>query len=213
MISKKTLAILSLLIVPIYLPIILILAAIVTLISRWKKDINDILPNFNKLPKIFSNFKEAFPNSKLSKSSILYENKKSFLEEFFEEPEWWFFYFSRSRIVPENIQVTDMRKISNDEIEIYFIIQTTYWKLWDSDPETWEKPHLTCRETFNGIILCKDIEKIYDESEPTGEWARLKISKSICWKYKELTIIGSKTKKSIAKISCNKLYLKKDILS
>jgi len=46
-----------------------------------------VLPNFNKLPEIFSNFKESFPNSSLSKSSILSNNEISFLEEFFEEPE------------------------------------------------------------------------------------------------------------------------------
>lgn len=213
MIFKKVLAILSLFILPIYLPIVIILGALITLITWWKKDINDVLPNFNKLPEIFSNFKESFPNSSLSKSSILSNNEISFLEEFFEEPEWWFFYFSRSRIVPENIQVTDIRKISKDNIEIDFIIKTTYWKIWEPDPETWEKPHLTCRKTVNGIILCKNIEKIYDESESTWQWAHLKITKSTCWKYKELKIIDSKTEKIIHNIICSKLYLKKDILS
>lgn len=196
---RKILSLLALLLLPILFPIVVVIAALIALITWWKKDLEDVLPRVNPIPNIFSNFEDNF------KFSIL-PQKKTFVEKYFKAPKWWFPYMLRSKIC-NDMQITDMKKKKNGEVEIKFFVWGHVGSYWAPD-ETWERPHFTAWKEFLGTVICKEVKEIRQESEPKGQGARLNISKPRFSKYKKLMIVDSKTKKPITVILCKKLYIK-----
>ncbi len=205
---KKILAILWLLIIPIYFPIIFILAVLITFLTWWKRDINDIFPWFNRLPEILSNFKEAFP-----KNAILSSSKEiSYVEKFFDEPEWWFFYMIRAKFNPENIEIIETKKIWKDQINIKFWFMSTLGGLGDPDPETWEIPNVSYRVRFQWTIVCKDIIE-YKNTHNIKDLKDIRLKIKRQKKSPIRTIILSKDYLKDEKIiiTCNKLSIKEKL--
>ncbi len=209
---KKILAILSLFLLLIYVPIVVVLAALITFLTWWKRDINDILPWLNKIPEILSNFKEIFPRNILSTTNIISSKDISYVEKYFDEPEWWFFYMIRAKFNPENIEIMETKKIWKDQINIKFWFMSTLGGLGDPDPETWEIPNVSYRVRFQWTIVCKDIIE-YKNTHNIKDLKDIRLQIKRQKKYPMRTIILSKDHLRDEKIIiiCNKLSIKEKL--
>lgn len=204
MIWKKILAILSLFILPIYLPIVVIFEALVTLFTCWKKDINGLLPNFNKVPEIFSNFKKVFS---LNKYKVKSRFENNILDDLFEVPKKWFWYTIRAKF-ENNMPAKEVKKIK-DNIEIVFYIPTIMGKLIEIDWNE-ERAHLSCRVNLIWTIVCKGILSYKQNLNKKLRSAYINISKD--QNNKHINIIEEDSNKVLCSIICKKLYIKNNEL-
>jgi len=131
---------------------------------------------------------------------------KTFVEKYFEAPDWWFSYMLRSQI-NEDIAILDMQIQKNGDIELPFSIWATIGRSGDPD-ENWEIPHFSGYRKFIGTIICKDIKEIIHKSEPRGKGAHITITQPLVSKYKNVMIVDAESKEPIESIICKKLYIK-----
>ncbi len=136
---------------------------------------------------------------------------KTFLERYFEAPDWGFSYMLTSKI-NEDIDILDMQIQENGDIELPFSIWVTIGRSGEPD-EQWESPHFSWNRKFTGTIICKDVKELIHTSEPKGKGAHITITKSLFSKYKKVMIVDAESKEAIDIIVCKKLYIKDNDIS
>lgn len=204
-IIKKILAILSLLLIPILLPIVIIIRLLIMLFTWWKED--DVPKLLNPLPNIIENFNNVFWVDLFSSREV------SYIEKYFDEPKWWFFYMIRAKFKPNIIQIWDIKKIWKDQINIKFWFRWIRGAPGKPDPKTWETPHFSYNVWFQWTIICKEILNYENINNIKDFWdLNFQIKRKRKSKTRTIFLTRDNLPEQKIIIKCNKLYIKEEML-
>lgn len=134
---------------------------------------------------------------------------KTFIEKYFEAPEWWFTYKLRSK-VSSNINILGFLEKENGVVELDFGLRSRFSQCVPVDPEDpdWEQLSFSCNGRFEGTILCTEVKEIKYIDMSWGKDAKIRISKMFFSGNKKVQVFDAENNSPFLVIICKKLFIK-----